>query len=177
MSTNNHTQKKASLVKVSSAQAARKQPGQQPIARNRLNAYGIDQLCADLVSGDTLTAVAVRLGVGVSSLLDWIEADADRSARTREARTAAARIWDEKAELGIQAAGDPFELAKAKELAHHYRWRAKAVAPKEYGDKVTQEVTGADGGPITLAAVDFKGLTDAELAQAKALLTKSVKPK
>jgi len=150
--------------------------GQPPVARVKIDAYGLDRLCSDLSAGDTITAVAARLGVGVSSLLDWIEADAVRSARAREARTVSARIWDEKAEQGILAAGDPFELAKAKELAHHYRWRAKAVAPKEYGDKVTQEVTGADGGPLTLAAVDLKGLSDAELEQTKALLAKAARP-
>ena len=29
-----------------------------------------------------------------------------------------------------------------------YQWRASKLRPKVYGDKVTQELTGANGGPI-----------------------------
>jgi hypothetical protein len=38
------------------------------------------------------------------------------------------------------------------------------MLPKVYGDKITQEHTGSNGGPIALAAVDLKNLSDAELA-------------
>ena len=41
------------------------------------------------------------------------------------------------------------------------------------GDKVVNEHTGKDGGPITLAAVNLKNMSDAELAQMQALLMKS----
>jgi len=86
--------------------------------------------------------------VSIGTLISWINGDSERSARVREVRIATARIWDEKAESGIENAGDPFELAKAKELAHHYRWRAAKIAPRDYGERVTQELTGEGGGPI-----------------------------
>ena len=142
-------------------------------AVKKLDAFGIDSMVSELISGNSLTNIAKTQGVGIASLLSWIEADADRSARAREARAQAAKIWDEKAEYVLQIAGDPFELAKARELASHYRWRAKAVAPRDYGDKVTNEHTGAGGGPITLAAVDLTGLSDAELVQMQTLLGKA----
>lgn len=123
-----------------------------------------------------MTAISADIGVNISTLIEWAEEDPQRSARMRAARELAARAWDELAELNIAAASDPFELSKARELAQHYRWRAKAVAPREYGDKVTQEHTGAGGGPIGIAAIDVKGLTDAELAQMQALLTRAVPP-
>jgi hypothetical protein len=34
------------------------------------------------------------------------------------------------------------------------KWAASKILPKVYGDKVTQEHTGADGGPIQLQAID-----------------------
>jgi hypothetical protein len=111
--------------------------------------------------------------VHISTLIEWSEQDAQRSARMREARQRSARVWDERAEHVITTAGDPFELNKAKELAHHYRWRAKAIAPREYGDKVTQEHTGADGGPIAIAAVDLKNLSDEELENMQRLMMKA----
>jgi len=84
-----------------------------------------------------------------------------------------ARFWDEKAARVIEAAPDKFELERARELAHHYRWRAKAIAPRDYGDKVTQEHTGAGGGPIAIAAVDLRNLTDAELENMQMLMSKA----
>lgn len=107
-----------------------------------------EEILALIKSGEAFYAIAGHFGVDRGDFTRWIEADSQRSARAREARKAASAAWDEKAERGIDEARDPFELAKAKELAHHYRWRASKIAPKEYGDKVQTEVTGADGGPL-----------------------------
>jgi hypothetical protein len=46
------------------------------------------------------------------------------------------------------------------------------MLPKIYGDKITQEHTGAGGGPITLTAVDLKNLSDDELENMSRLLAK-----
>jgi hypothetical protein len=73
----------------------------------------------------------------------------------------------------IASAPDRFALEKARELAHHYRWRAKAIAPRDYGDRVTNEHTGAGGGPIALAAIDMKNLSDEELENMQRLLAKA----
>ena len=90
-----------------------------------------------------MTSIAGKLKVSIGTLIAWIGADPERSARVKTARTQTAKIWDEMALSGITAAADPFELAKAKEAAHHYRWRAKAIAPKDYGDKTEIEHSGA----------------------------------
>jgi hypothetical protein len=112
-------------------------------AREALDAYGIDAVCADILSEASLTTIATSQNVSPGSLLAWIEADPERSARVREARAAMARVWDEKAERRIDGAADEFELKKAKELAHHFRWRASKVAPKEYGDRQAVEHSGS----------------------------------
>lgn len=96
----------------------------------------LTSLCDKIKDGKTLTAIAAELGAGRTTLLGWIEADPDRSARAREARSTAAAAYDDMALDGIEEANDPFELARAKERAHHLRWRASKVNPKEYGDKV-----------------------------------------
>ena len=152
---------------------AKKPPAPMYSAVKKLDVFGIDAVVAELIAGNSLTGIAKAQTVGVASLISWIEADAERAALAREARAQSAKIWDEKAEYVLQIAGDPFELAKARELASHYRWRAKAVAPRDYGEKVTNEHTGAGGGPITLAAVDLTGLSDAELVQMQTLLGKA----
>jgi len=107
----------------------------------------IDEVCQMLESAHTQREIAAEFNLHPSSLTRWL-ADPQRSARAKESRAAAAVLWDERAQEAIEDAGDPFELAKAKELAHHYRWRASKIAPKEYGDK--QQVDVAAKVAITM---------------------------
>lgn len=102
-----------------------------------------DEIIARIEAGEMLTAIANSLGVDRANFNKWLNADTLRSARAREARISASAAWDEKAEAGIAAAGDPFELSRAKELAHHYRWRASKIAPKVYGDKLDMNLAGS----------------------------------
>lgn len=108
----------------------------------------IDRVCELLTIGCTLTGIAEQHKCSLASLIAWIAETPERSARTRTARQEAAKLWDEEATRRIEEAKDSFDLSKAKELAHHYRWRASKIAPKEYGDKVDIELTGKDGGPV-----------------------------
>lgn len=105
-------------------------------ATEALDAFGIDKVCDLLMAGDSQRKIAQTVGVGLATLVRWIAADVDRSARAREARIASARQFDEMAEEVLTKASDPFELSKAKELAHHYRWKASKASPKEFGDKI-----------------------------------------
>ena len=112
-------------------------------AADKLAALGIDGVCEEIGRGESLTGIARSAGVSIGSLLGWIEADPERSARAREARAVMARYWDEKSETVLTEAPDEFGLKRAKELAHHYRWRASKIAPREYGDRIQQEHSGA----------------------------------
>lgn len=107
--------------------------------KNQLNDLGVEWLCSRIIDGYSQTAIAREMGIGVSTLSDWIAGDPERSAHVREARVSAARTFSEKAEIVIAEASDPFALAKAKELAHHYRWQASKASPREYGDKIEIE--------------------------------------
>jgi hypothetical protein len=53
------------------------------------------------------------------------------------------------------------------------KWLLSKMLPKVYGDKVQQEHTGKDGGPIQMAAVNFKNLSDEELDKMQQLLSKA----
>lgn len=105
-------------------------------ARAKLDAFGVEAVCEAIGEGRALRLIAEDAGVSVGSLVTWIEADPERSARVRESRAAMARYWDELSEEVLRNAPDDFELKKAKELSHHYRWRASKVAPREYGDRI-----------------------------------------
>ena len=100
-------------------------------------------------------------------LCQWIAANPERSARAREARVTAAATYADKAELILSDATDPFQLARARELASHYRWRASKASPKEFGDKIEieQNTTVRDltdeAIDVRLAALDAKRKADA----------------
>lgn len=114
----------------------------RPVAREKLDAFGVDSVCDSVGNGQSLTSIAAQVGVSIGALLGWIEADSERSARVREVRTMMAAYWVERAETEIRDSADEFELKKAKELAHHYRWKASKIAPRDYGDKLEVNNTG-----------------------------------
>lgn len=53
------------------------------------------------------------------------------------------------------------------------KWLLSKMLPKVYGDKVQQEHVGKDGGPIQLAAVDMRKLTDDDINQMEQLMLKA----
>ena len=104
-----------------------------------------DDIIRRIEDGEALAAIATSVGRARSKLTEWLQADDERWERSARARTSAAGAWDEKAEQELGDALDPFALAKAKERAHHYRWRASKTAPRLYGDKQQIEHSGKLG--------------------------------
>lgn len=95
--------------------------------------------------GEALAAIAASVGRARSKLTEWLQADEARWERSARACVSAAGAWDEKAEQVLAKAKNPLALAKARELAHHYRWRASKIAPRQYGDKQQIEHSGRLG--------------------------------
>lgn len=106
--------------------------------------WDLDDVCERIAAGDTYTAIAADYGKTQGALSLWLAAEANRSARAREAAGLAARFWDEEAEAGIRAATDVLALGKARELAQHLRWRASKLSTA-YADRSKVEVGGAVG--------------------------------
>lgn len=128
--------------------------GRMPKAKMILDCLGIDEICRRITDLETMTFIAHDVGVSIGTLCSWIDSDVERSARARESRTRTARMWDEKATKGIEDAKDTFELAKAKEIAHHYRWRASKIAPRDYGDRLDATLSAPSGGPVQIERIE-----------------------
>lgn len=142
-------------------------------AQDKVTAYGLDQVCEDIANTVPLTNIAQKIGVADGTLLTWMDRP-ENSARTKEARRVTAKLWEERAEQVLLNAGKGmtrkgktapallnFELSRAKELAHHYRWRAKMIAPREYGDGVT--LRGDKDNPIPVESTGRYELTRDQL--------------
>jgi transposase-like protein len=116
--------------------------------------HALELVVERLTTPMMMAEIARELGVTPSRLTRWCAADPQRSARVREARRMAAALWEEKAQKAIEDAKDDLELKKAKELAHHLRWKASKIDPGQFGDKIE---VGAPG--------DFSKVEDSDLAQ------------
>lgn len=110
----------------------------------RITRHGIDAICADILSGKSLARICRDQGWPEATLHGWLSADPERSARVREARANSAEAYAGKAEdvlNDLMSSATPAEIARAKELAHHYRWMASKRNPKSFGEKVQVDAT------------------------------------
>lgn len=121
--------------------------GPEPVARRKVDAANaVEPILERIAEGQSFRKICKDVGVSLATLAQWLDDNPERIQAHARARQLAADAFDELAEQRIDEASDPFELAKARELATHYRWRAKAANPKRYGDKTT--VQGDPDQPI-----------------------------
>jgi hypothetical protein len=74
---------------------------------------------------------------------------ATKCARAREEN---AEFMDDRIlEIAQKVESGELEPKAGSVIISAFQWRASKLAPKKYGDKLQQEVTGADGGPIQAA--------------------------
>lgn len=120
-------------------------------ATDVLDLFGTEWMYDRILDLRSLTEIAQEADVALSTLSRWVASDLERSARVREARRLAAEAWVEKAEQVVADAKNGFELQRARELAHHYRWKASKINP-QFNDRVVQDHTSSDGSMTPKAA-------------------------
>lgn len=133
-----------------------------------------ERLCELVAEGKTIAEI-IRDEPGMPksrrTVHDWIVCDSEFAAAMEVARQAGADAIAEEAlriadtpEEGVETETDKNGDTKEKrgDMLGHRRLqvetRLKLLAkwhPKKYGDKVTNEHTGAGGGPIVIAATDL----------------------
>lgn len=115
-----------------------------------------DDLVRLLEFGWLASEVAIIWRVDRVQLSQWIELDGRRSARARLARKAQAEIWDRIAfAIGLSAPSNKVEMARAKLLMDHCKWRASMCSPDDYGKRLAVKCMAEDR--------DARDLTTAEL--------------
>lgn len=112
-----------------------------------------DAICERLSDGESLRSICASEGMpSKAAVFRWLgahEAFRDQYARAREEQ--AETLADEI--VGI-ADGDPSVEDSAVMTARDRlrldarKWVASKLKPKKYGDKVSQELSGPDGGPV-----------------------------
>lgn len=124
----------------------------------KLDAIGIEAICERVADCVTLQTISNDVGISKGSLITWLAGYADQYARAREAQ---AEVFAEDI-LAIADDGlndtytdgdgnirtDQDVVARSRLRIDARKWLAGKMSPKKYGDKVTQEVVGKDGGPV-----------------------------
>lgn len=130
-------------------------PQAEPCA-SELTKKTTDDLVRLLEFGWLVSEVATIWRVDRTQLTQWIEADGQRASRARLARKAQAEIWDRVAfAIGLFAASDKVEMARARLLMDHCKWRACMYSPEDYVKRVAVR--------NTIESSDARELTTAEL--------------
>ncbi len=105
----------------------------------KINAFGGEEIILDRIAdGSYMQALAKEIGVNGKSFHEWAYATPEREKLVKEAQRLAAAADAKKAEqvlLDLEATDTPAQIARARELASHYRWSAKMRDRKTYGDQ------------------------------------------
>jgi len=152
----------------------------------------IDVICTRLEAGESLTEMCKDPGYpSRSCVLRWVREDRlGFYSRYTAARESGLDIMLEDIvgisnETDVQLRqldkdGNPVVMHLNADVISRNRLRVEArkwylskVAPKRFGDRVTQELVGNGGGAIQMAAMSLKGLTDEELATMQNLMAKA----
>lgn len=127
------------------------------------------ELCNRLISGKSLKKICEMDDMpSCTTVLRWLvdetKADFQRQyARAREAQAEA--LFEEIFSIADDGTNDKYidengnvkvdhdVIARSRLRVDTRRWAMSKMAPKRYADKVQQEVTGADGGPLEFTQI------------------------
>lgn len=146
--------------------------GATSIARARAKADGkpipdavLDIVLSEIASGKSMVRVCEQEGMpNRTALLRRIAGDPDLQARYAFAMEVRADVYAEQTiDIADDGVNDTYVdgdgnkrtdtdvVARSKLRIAARQWYASKIAPKRYGDKLQQEHTGANGGPIQMS--------------------------
>lgn len=132
-----------------------------------------DQIVGRMIDGESMVAICREEGMpSRSTIYAWFDAHPDFRARCARAREGLADyLVDQIEQMANETTEDNHQSMKVKIATA--QWRAMKMAPRLYGDRSRTEITGADGGPVAVAAVDLRNLSDTELENMQRLMAKA----
>ena len=115
-----------------------------------------DTICKALAEGKSLRSICREEGMPTEATVRMWAAD-DREGFYSQYTRARDIGLDCVAEEVFEIADHGSDHQRDRLKFDARRWYLSKLAPKRYGDKITQEHTGADGGPIqSQATIDLK---------------------
>lgn len=111
------------------------------------------EICTLIGSGLSLRAVCAKAGMPHRvTVLRWLAGNEDFAKAYAAAHVAQADAIEESmVEVEEKLLKGRIEHNRARVALASMQWRAERKAPKKYGARIQQEITGKDGGPVVIA--------------------------
>lgn len=124
----------------------------------------VEEICDRIADGESLRRICEdKTMPDRRTVLRWLDVHPAFAAKYARAREAQGDAMDEKILAVADACTNETAAAdRVKILA--YQWRAAKLAPKKYGEKVQQELSGPNGGPIETKDVSAREVLARRLA-------------
>lgn len=127
-----------------------------------------ETICTRLSLGESLRQVCADDGMpDKATVFRWLHRHAEFRDQYARAREALSEHWAEEIiEIADDSRGDTFVDDDGNERTNHEvvarsrlrvdsrKWLMSKLAPKKYGDKVTQEHVGEGGGPVRIERIE-----------------------
>jgi hypothetical protein len=127
-----------------------------------------DTICERLADGESLRRICEDETMPAkSTVFRWLAADKSFQDQYTRAREVQADSWaDDILDISDDGANDTYTdgdgnertnqdvIARSRLRVDTRKWLMARMAPKKYGDKITQEVTGSDGGPVQVQKIE-----------------------
>ena len=114
------------------------------------------EICRQLGGGESLTQICLKPGMPSRPTVQrWMDEHADIRADYVRARELQAAAYVDKMLHIADTTSDP-ALARVK--VDTLKWVSGRLHPKLWGDKVTQEISGPEGGPVQVVTTDWNAL-------------------
>lgn len=112
----------------------------------RLDAIGIEAICACIADGYSLRKWAIKNNFHPKTVENWIEGNSDHATHYAHAREARAEnVFESLNDVSDQAARaeSAVEVAGLRLKSDNMKWMLARMSPKKYGDKldITSQVT------------------------------------
>lgn len=123
-----------------------------------------DAICLRMAEGESLRQICTDENMpDKTTVLRWLGRYDEFRTQYAHAREAQADYWAEEIiEISDESAKDTIAtedgtermnsefVARSRLRVDTRKWLMARMAPKKYGDKITQEQTGPDGGPLVV---------------------------
>lgn len=110
----------------------------------KLDTSRFDEVLLDISNGMSVRKACEKHGVPISTFISNV--DAERYARARESLYS--RKAEEMMELEEAVLGGDIDPQAYRAAMDTRKWWLARLMPKQYGDRIAQEISGPDGGPI-----------------------------
>jgi transcriptional regulator with XRE-family HTH domain len=126
--------------------------------------HDLDAVLDRIMSGDSQAEIARDIGLSPARLSELLSADDEIAERSARARSISAEAWLDRGLAAVESAMQKdgnVDATAAKAYAQECARRA-AIRNPAYRDKIQQEISGPNGGPVQHEEVTRPKLTQEE---------------